>query len=85
MTAFAALLGFWPLVVAQGAGALSRQSLGTAVFGGLFASTLLSLFIVPILYVVIENIRHRLMGRHQPPPQQPEPQREEVASSSRGG
>ena len=60
MTAFAALLGFWPLVVGEGAGALSRQSLGTAIFGGLLASTLLSLFIVPVLYIVIGTARDRL-------------------------
>lgn len=57
MTAFAALLGFLPLVLAKGAGALSRQSLGTTVFGGLLAATLLSLFVVPILYIVIGTIR----------------------------
>jgi HAE1 family hydrophobic/amphiphilic exporter-1 len=83
MTAFAALLGFWPLVVAEGAGALSRQSLGTAIFGGLFASTLLSLFVVPILYIVIGNIRDRLFRRHQPP-QQPESQPEPEVASARG-
>ena len=62
MTAFAALLGFWPLVVAHGAGALSRQSLGTAIFGGLLASTILSLFVVPVLYIVIGSARERLLG-----------------------
>lgn len=60
MTSFAALLGFWPLVAAEGAGAESRQSLGTAVFGGLLVSTFLSLFVVPILYIVIGTGRDRL-------------------------
>ncbi|MDF5717554.1 MAG: efflux RND transporter permease subunit [Rhizonema sp. NSF051] len=59
MTSFAFILGIWPLVTAEGAGAPSRQSLGTAVFGGMIVSTLLSLFIVPILYIVINRIRHR--------------------------
>jgi HAE1 family hydrophobic/amphiphilic exporter-1 len=59
MTSFAFILGIWPLVTAEGAGAPSRQSLGTAVFGGMIVSTLLSLFIVPILYIVIRKIfRH---------------------------
>lgn len=67
MTAFAALLGFWPLVVAQGAGAESRQSLGTAVFGGLLVSTFLSLFVVPVLYIVIGNLRDRFLTRGRKP------------------
>lgn len=79
MTAFAALLGFWPLVVAEGAGAQSRQSLGTAVFGGLLISTLLSLFVVPVLYIVIGTIRDRLTQRRQL--KQPERQLEAVSSA----
>jgi hydrophobic/amphiphilic exporter-1 (mainly G- bacteria), HAE1 family len=61
MTAISTLLGIYPLVVATGAGATSRQSLGTAVFGGMLISTFLSLFVVPILYIVIGKIRERLM------------------------
>lgn len=53
MTAISTLLGIFPLVIARGAGSASRQSLGTAVFGGMVVSTVLSLFIVPALYVVI--------------------------------
>jgi HAE1 family hydrophobic/amphiphilic exporter-1 len=60
MTAFSTLLGIFPLVTASGAGAASRQSLGTAVFGGMFIATFLSLFVVPILYIVIGTIRDRL-------------------------
>jgi len=59
MTAFAFILGVFPLVVASGAGANSRHSLGTAVFGGMIVSTLLSLIIVPVFYVIIENLRER--------------------------
>jgi len=59
MTAFAFILGVVPMVVAQGAGAVSRHSLGTAVFGGMIASTFLSLVLVPVLYVVLERIRER--------------------------
>ncbi|MBR8837448.1 MAG: efflux RND transporter permease subunit [Stigonema ocellatum SAG 48.90 = DSM 106950] len=70
MTSFAFILGIWPLVTAEGAGAPSRQSLGTAVFGGMIVSTFLSLFIVPILYIVINTIRDRLGPRR--PPHQPE-------------
>ncbi|MGE0368989.1 MAG: efflux RND transporter permease subunit, partial [Candidatus Dadabacteria bacterium] len=57
MTAFAFILGVFPLVIASGAGANSRHSLGTAVFGGMIVSTLLSLIIVPVFYVVIQTLR----------------------------
>ena len=60
MTAFSTLLVIFPLATATGAGAASRQSLGTAVFGGMFVATFLSLFIVPILYIIIGKIRQRL-------------------------
>lgn len=55
MTAFSTLLGIFPLTIATGAGAGSRQSLGTTVFGGMLIATFLSLFVVPILYIVIKN------------------------------
>ncbi|MEA5554239.1 efflux RND transporter permease subunit [Anabaena cylindrica UHCC 0172] len=67
MTAFSTLLGIFPLVIATGAGAGSRQSLGTAVFGGMFIATFLSLFIVPILYIIIGTIRQRLRPVHKYP------------------
>ena len=59
MTAFAFILGVAPLVVATGAGANARHSLGNAVFGGMIVSTLLSLLLVPVLYVLIERLRER--------------------------
>ena len=62
MTAFAFIFGVAPLVFATGAGANSRQSLGTAVFGGMIAATLLSLFVVPVFYVLIERFRERVSG-----------------------
>ncbi len=62
MTAFSTLLGIFPLMIATGAGAASRQSLGTAVFGGMFIATFLSLFVVPILYIVVSLIRDRFKG-----------------------
>jgi hydrophobic/amphiphilic exporter-1 (mainly G- bacteria), HAE1 family len=63
MTAISTLIGIFPLVIATGAGAGSRQSLGTAVFGGMLVATFLTLFMVPILYIVITNFRIRLFGR----------------------
>jgi HAE1 family hydrophobic/amphiphilic exporter-1 len=57
MTALAFILGIVPLVTAEGAGSGSRISLGTAVFGGMIVSTFLSLFVVPVLYIVISTMR----------------------------
>ncbi|MCC6848027.1 MAG: multidrug efflux RND transporter permease subunit [Deltaproteobacteria bacterium] len=54
MTAFAFILGVVPLVLADGAGAAARRSLGTAVFGGMLVATLLSLVLVPALYVTVQ-------------------------------
>jgi HAE1 family hydrophobic/amphiphilic exporter-1 len=56
MTSFAFILGIWPLVNATGAGAASRRSLGTAVFGGMIAATVLAVFFVPVFYVLMQRI-----------------------------
>jgi HAE1 family hydrophobic/amphiphilic exporter-1 len=71
MTTFAFILGVWPLLFPEGAGAASRKSLGTAIVGGTLVSTFLSLFVVPILYIVIGNIRDRLKPRPKSPQLQP--------------
>jgi multidrug efflux pump subunit AcrB len=60
MTAFAFILGVVPLMKATGAGAASRQSLGTTVFGGMLAATVLTLIFVPVFYAVLEQWRERL-------------------------
>jgi HAE1 family hydrophobic/amphiphilic exporter-1 len=62
MTSFAFILGVLPLVLASGAGAGSRHSLGTTVFGGMILSTFLNLVFIPVLYVVIEGRRERRRG-----------------------
>jgi HAE1 family hydrophobic/amphiphilic exporter-1 len=56
MTSFAFILGILPLVHATGAGAASRQALGTAVFGGMIAATVLAVFFVPVFYVVMQRL-----------------------------
>ena len=70
MTAIAALAGFLPLVVANGAGAHSQQSLGTVIFGGLVVATVLSLGVVPPVYVLVKNLENRLFSRQDAPAQQ---------------
>jgi multidrug efflux pump subunit AcrB len=59
MTSFAFILGVLPLVLARGASSAARRSLGTAVFGGMLTATLLAIFIVPVLYVIIESFVER--------------------------
>jgi hydrophobe/amphiphile efflux-1 (HAE1) family protein len=63
MTSFAFILGVVPLAIAQGAGASSRRALGTAVFGGMNAATILAVFIVPVLFVAVERAAGRLRRR----------------------
>ncbi|HTS61227.1 MAG TPA: multidrug efflux RND transporter permease subunit [Candidatus Acidoferrales bacterium] len=59
MTSFAFILGVLPLVFATGASSAARRSLGTVVFGGMLTATLLAVFIVPILFVIIEGFVER--------------------------
>jgi HAE1 family hydrophobic/amphiphilic exporter-1 len=59
MTSIAFILGVAPLVFATGAGAHSRNSLGTAVFGGMIVSTILNLFVTPVIYVFVAQLEDR--------------------------
>jgi len=68
MTAFSFVLGVIPLVTATGAGALSRISLGTAVFGGMLVYTLLGVFFIPFLYASIELLWARVFRRGKKAP-----------------
>ncbi|MCC7033192.1 MAG: multidrug efflux RND transporter permease subunit [Acidobacteria bacterium] len=56
MTSFAFILGVLPLALATGAGAAARNSVGTAVAGGMLASTFLSILFIPVLYVIIRTL-----------------------------
>jgi len=56
MTSIAFILGVLPLVFASGAGAEGRHSVGTTVFGGMIVSTLLNLFIIPVLYIEVRGL-----------------------------
>ena len=57
MTSFAFILGLFPLVVAQGAGSLTRQAVGTPVFGGMIAASVIGIFVIPLLYITAESLR----------------------------
>ena len=73
MTSFAFILGIVPLVIAEGASALSRRGVGSAVFGGMLAASGLGIFVIPALYVVVQSVRERIKGTPQPRTQQQEP------------
>jgi HAE1 family hydrophobic/amphiphilic exporter-1 len=57
MTSIAFLLGVVPLMSAEGAGAGSRSSLGTTVFGGMLVSTVVNSIFIPGLYVLVQKLR----------------------------
>jgi HAE1 family hydrophobic/amphiphilic exporter-1 len=64
MTSFAFILGVMPLALATGAGSAARNSVGTAVAGGMVASTFLSVVFIPVLYVIIRTIAPGKPRRH---------------------
>jgi multidrug efflux pump len=59
MTSFAFIMGVFPLVIAQGAGAESRRLLGTAVFSGMLGVTLFGLLLTPVFYVIAQALAQR--------------------------
>jgi len=59
MTAFSSVLGFMPLMVASGAGAASRQAIGTAVVGGMIAAVGMSLIFTPVFYAIMQGMAER--------------------------
>ena len=73
MTAFAFILGVVPLVTATGAGAESRQILGTAVIGGMIAASLIAIFIIPVSFYVVERLGNRGGGGEKPATPAPAP------------
>ena len=62
MTSFAFILGLVPLVIASGAGEASQRGVGTAVFGGMLAASLIGIFLIPMLYVVFQRFREKVHG-----------------------
>jgi HAE1 family hydrophobic/amphiphilic exporter-1 len=72
MTAISSLFGFLPLVFRQWRGGPESVALGTVVFGGLLVATVLSLFVVPVFYVVMKNLSG-MPGQAVPAPSPPPP------------
>ena len=73
MTAFAFILGCVPLWTASGSGATSRRVLGTAVIGGMLAATVIAIFLIPVMFDVVESLTVRFGSKtahaSQPTPQ----------------
>jgi hydrophobic/amphiphilic exporter-1 (mainly G- bacteria), HAE1 family len=66
MTSFAFILGLVPLVIAEGAGAITRRAIGTPVFGGMLFAAIFGVFVIPLLYISGERLRlwiARRLGR----------------------
>jgi multidrug efflux pump subunit AcrB len=60
MTSFAFIAGLIPLVIATGAGMLSRRGVATSVFGGMIAASFFGIFLIPVLYVVVQRMREKV-------------------------
>jgi multidrug efflux pump len=64
MTTAAMVLGVLPLVLANGAGAAGRHSMGLVIFTGMAIGTLFTLFVVPAVYLILATDHHREAARH---------------------
>jgi len=82
MTSIAFILGVLPLVFASGAGSAGRHSVGTTVFGGMIVSTLLNLFIIPVLYIEVRSLLP-MKFKPQPVAEAPELMEKEVEEPER--
>jgi len=65
MTVVAFVVGMLPLILAHGAGASSRISVGSTVFGGMMAAGTLGTIMTPAFYVIIQNLVDKVLGRHK--------------------
>ena len=69
MTGLSFAVGVYPLVIASGAGASSRISLGLTVFGGTIMAVLAGTLLVPVFFILIQTLRERIHGGPTPPPE----------------
>jgi multidrug efflux pump subunit AcrB len=65
MTSFAFIFGVLPLMVARGAGSASRNSLGTGVFSGMLAATMIGIFFIPLFFYVIRHLAEARLRRNE--------------------
>ena len=69
MTSFAFILGIVPMYIATGASSASQRAIGTAVFWGMLVGTFLSVFLVPMFYIIVNLVVRFFTGGKQPPVQ----------------
>jgi HAE1 family hydrophobic/amphiphilic exporter-1 len=67
MTSFAFILGCVPLWLAEGAGAVSRQIIGTAVIGGMLAASFIAIFVIPAMFYLVERFSGRKKKKTEAP------------------
>ncbi len=70
MTSFAFIFGLLPLMLAQGAGAIGNKAIGTGAIGGMLIGTILGVFVVPILFIVFQNLQEKVSIKPLPTPQE---------------
>ena len=63
MTSLAFILGIFPLVIASGPGAASRQSIGTGVFFGMIAAVTVGILLIPFFFVMIYNVQNKIQRK----------------------
>jgi multidrug efflux pump subunit AcrB len=73
MTSFAFILGVMPLMLASGAGAASRHSIGTGVFAGMLFATSIGIFFIPLFFQIIRGLADRGNARMASPAATPAP------------
>jgi multidrug efflux pump len=85
MTSFAFILGVFPLVIAEGAGAEMRRTLGTAVFAGMLGVTLFGIFLTPVFYSVVRRFSGRGLATPQSVPAYGSPDGAHTVPTERAG
>ena len=86
MTSFAFIFGLLPLWTALGAGAVARRLIGTVTIVGMAFSSGFAIFLVPVLFVLVESLSHRMSGKKPRPastPAGPRPASDSVSDSQR--
>ena len=67
MTSFAFILGLVPLMMSTGAGAAGNKSIGTGAVGGMLIGTIFGVFVIPILFIIFQNIQEKITGAPRSP------------------
>lgn len=68
MTSFAFILGLLPLMLAKGAGAVGNKAIGTGAIGGMLIGTIIGVFVIPILFIVFQNLQEKISIKPLPTP-----------------